>query len=265
MPANEDGLLIVNADDLGLDRCNTDAILECFHSGAISSATALVWMEDSCRAAEMARREGIPVGLHLNLIEPFSAADVPEAVAATQRRVVERLRHRGIDTRLFHPGWSADFERCIGDQLARFHELYGHPPTHIDGHQHMHLVPNALLARALGSVGRCRRPVNRRSTESRAHKRAFNAALARLMRPRFVTTEWCFSIRSLHPGLGGSHSDGRLALARDHSVEVMVHPGWEDERAVLLAPDWRDRLATFRRGSYADLPARRRWPARGFP
>jgi len=252
------GLLIVNADDLGLDPTSTDAILDCFHAGAISSATALVWMKDSDRAAEVARAAGLPVGLHLNLIEPFSGTEVPEPVAATQRRVAARLRRSTVGARLYHRAWSADFERCISDQLSRFHELYGRAPTHVDGHQHMHLVPNALLARALGPVRRYRRPVNRRPTESRAHKRAFNAALARAMRPRFVTTERCFSIRALDPVLGGSQSDGDLALARDHSVEVMVHPGWEDERAVLLAREWRDGLATFRLGSYADLPARRR-------
>jgi len=252
------GLLIVNADDLGLDRTNTDAILDCFRAGAVSSATALVWMKDSDRAAEVARTAGLPVGLHLNLIEPFSATEVPESVAATQRRVVERLRRSTVGAQMYHPAWSADFDRCISDQLSRFHELYGREPTHVDGHQHMHLVPNALLARALGPVRRYRRPVNRRPTESRAHKRAFNAALARAMRPRFVTTERCFSIRALDPGLAGSRPTLELALARDHSVEVMVHPGWEDERTVLLAPDWGDRLATFRLGSYADLPARRR-------
>lgn len=258
MPGNTDGLLIVNADDLGLDQGNTDAILACFHSGAISSATALVWMKDSERAAAIARHEVLPVGLHLNLIEPFTADEVPPEVAARQLRVVERLAANDASGYLFHPGWSEDFEQCISDQLTRFFELYGRAPTHVDGHRHRHLVPNALFARALTSVGRCRRPVNRRSTESRAHKRALNAALARLMRARFVTTDWCFSIRALNPGLGGSASNGELALAQDHSVEVMVHPGWEDERAVLLAPDWRDRLAAFRQGSYADLPARRR-------
>jgi predicted glycoside hydrolase/deacetylase ChbG (UPF0249 family) len=248
------GLLIVNADDLGLDRSDTDAILDCFHAGAISSATALVWMKDSDRAAALTRSAGLPVGLHLNLIEPFSATDVPEPVAATQRRVVERVRRSAAGAHLYHPTWSADFERCISDQLARFHELYGRAPTH----GHMHLVPNALLARALVPVRRCRRPVNRRPTESRAHKRAFSAALGRLMRPRFVTTDRCVSIRALDPGLGGGGLNGELALARKHSVEVMVHPGWEDERAVLLARDWRDRLARFQLGSYADLPTTRR-------
>src|ERR1700751_154848 len=105
------GLLIVNADDLGLDPNNTDAILDCFHAGAISSATALVWMKDSDRAAEVAGPTGLPVGLHLNLIEPFSATDVPERVAATQRRVVDRLRRGGAGATLYHPAWSGDFER----------------------------------------------------------------------------------------------------------------------------------------------------------
>jgi chitin disaccharide deacetylase len=253
MRGNRDGLLIVNADDLGLDRGNTDAILECFHSGAISSATALVWMEDSDRAAELASREQLPIGLHLNLIEPFSAVDVPEAVSATQHRVVQRLRQDGIGAQLYHPGWSADFERCISDQLGRFHELYGRPPTHVDGHRHMHLVPNALLARALGSVGRCRRPVNRTPRESPGYKRAARAAWARLVRLRFSTTDWCFSLRSLHPELGGAGAEERLERASDATVELFVHPGYPDELPLLRSTEWHERLARHRIGTYAEL------------
>src|ERR1700733_12413069 len=159
-------LLIVNADDLGLTVPDTDAIVECFRAGAISSTTALVWMSDSDRAAELARREGIPTGLHLNLIEPYTAAAVPEHVAARQRRVVERLRAGGVGGQLYHPAWAEDFGRCITDQLARFHELYGRAPTHLDGHRHMHLVMNALLSRALRPVRRYRRPVNRTAPAS---------------------------------------------------------------------------------------------------
>lgn len=252
------GLLVVNADDLGLGSQETDAILACFGRGAITSATAMVWMRDSARAAELARAAGLPVGLHLNLIEPFNARDVPEEVAATQRRVVDRLRAGRADRYLYHPGWAPDFERCIDAQLTRFAELYGRAPTHVDGHQHMHLVPNALFSRAFGKFERCRRPVNRMSSESRASRRLARTLLAQAVRMRFRTTDRCFSIRALDPGLGGTGLADKLALAERRSVEVFVHPGWDDEFAVLTSHAWRDALAGYRVGSYLDLAVGRR-------
>ncbi|MBV9604677.1 MAG: ChbG/HpnK family deacetylase [Solirubrobacterales bacterium] len=247
------GLLIVNADDLGLDTNSTDAILSCFRAGSITSATGMVWMQDSDRAAEMARDAQLPTGIHLNLIEPFTAPDVPVRVAATQRRVVERLRTRDVRAQLYHPGWSADFEQCIADQLTRFHELYGRSPTHADGHQHMHLALNALFARALGPVGKCRRPVNRLPGDSPAHKRAARAALAAVVRARFLTTYRCFSVRSLHPALGGVDLDQSLARSQHASVELMVHPGYPDELRLLSAPEWPARLGAHRLGTFEDL------------
>jgi chitin disaccharide deacetylase len=251
------GLLIVNADDLGLGQAETDAILECFERGAITSTTALMWMPDSVRAAELARAAGVPVGLHLNLIEPFAAPDVPAGVAETQLRVVRRLRSRRAATQLYHPTWSRDFEQCIADQLARFQELYGRAPTHVDGHQHMHLAFNALFARALRPVGKCRRPVNRTMLESPPHKRAARVLVDRLLRVRFATTDWCMSIRPLHPALGGSGITDALRRAEHGSLELLVHPGYADERAVLSSPEWGVMLARYRLGSFEDLPARR--------
>jgi predicted glycoside hydrolase/deacetylase ChbG (UPF0249 family) len=251
------GLLIVNADDLGLGEEETDAILDCFGSGAITSATAMVWMRDSVRAARLARGTGIPVGLHLNLIEPFDAPDVPSGVAETQLRVVRRLRSRRAATQLYHPTWARDFERCIADQLDRFEQLYGRAPTHLDGHQHMHLAFNALFARAVAPVKKCRRPVNRTSTESPPVKRAARALVDRLLRVRFATTDWCMSIRPLHPALGGAGIARELGRAGRGSLELVVHPGFPDERAVLSSPDWGVLLSPYRLGSFEDLPARR--------
>jgi chitin disaccharide deacetylase len=250
--------LIVNADDLGLGTEDTDAILSCWSRGSITSATAMVWMQDSIRALELARAAELPVGLHLNLIEPFSAPDVPEDQAVTQRRVIDRLRSGRRERYLYHPRWAPDFERCIAAQLSRFVELYGRAPTHVDGHQHMHLVPNALLSRALGPVERCRRPVNRTREESRASRRVARAMLARAVRLRFTTTDRCFSIRALDPALGGTGVADKLASARRESVEVYLHPGWEDEFAVLDSPAWLAALAEYPVGSYLDLAARRR-------
>jgi chitin disaccharide deacetylase len=245
--------LIVNADDLGLDTAVTDAILDCFRSGAISSTTALVWMRDSDRAADIARRECIPTGLHLNLIEPYTASDVPSRVADTQGRVVERLRTGGLGAQLYHRAWSEDFGQCIRDQLSRFTEIYGVPPTHLDGHRHMHLAMNALLSRALGPVRRCRRPVNRPPVESAGYKRLARSALSVLVRVRFTTTDACFSVRSLHPELGGSGLDEALLRADRGTVELFVHPGYRDELPLLRSDEWRARVTTHRLGSFEDL------------
>ncbi len=258
MTTSDSGLLIVNADDLGMSREATDAILDSFQAGTVSSATALVWMADSDRAGQLAWEKDLPLGLHLNLIEPFTAADVPERVAATQLRIIERLRRAGPHAYLYHPAWSRDFERCIADQLARFVEVYGRPPTHVDGHRHWQLVPNALFARSLAPVRRCRKPVNRPRDESRPYKHLGRAILSGLVRVRFSTTDWCFSIRGLDPSLGGSGLEQQLSLATTDSVEVMVHPSWDDERAALLAPEWHSHLNRFRVGSFADLPKARR-------
>lgn len=250
------GLLIVNADDLGLTEDDTDATLACLHAGAVTSATAMVWMRDSARAAALARSARAPVGLHLNLVEPYAASGVPAGAAARQRRVVERLRAAGAGGHLYRPGWRADFERCIADQLARFVELYGARPTHFDGHRHMHLALNALLARPLRAAGlsRCRRPVNRMGSESSASRRATREMLAWGMRALgFRTTGRCVSIRALAPGLGGAGVELGLAAADRTAMEVMVHPGWADELAVLRSSDWRQAVRRHRLGSFADL------------
>jgi predicted glycoside hydrolase/deacetylase ChbG (UPF0249 family) len=153
--------------------------------------------------------------------------------------------------------WARDFERCIADQLARFQVLYDRAPTHVDGHQHMHLAFNALFARALRPVEKCRRPVNRTSTESPPVKRVARALVDRLVRERFATTDWCISIRPLHPALGGAGITRELDRAEHGSLELVVHPGFPDERAVLTSPEWPELLSPYRRGSFEDLPTRR--------
>src|SRR3954451_386490 len=82
-------MLIVNADDFGAAPSATDAILQAFDAQAISSASAMVWMHDSDRAAEIAADRGLPLGLHLNLTLPLPGSRVPAGVAARQLRLTE--------------------------------------------------------------------------------------------------------------------------------------------------------------------------------
>jgi chitin disaccharide deacetylase len=245
-------VLIVNADDWGLRPEVTDAILECRRAGAIASASAMVHMEDSGRAFELAAREGLPLGLHLNLTTPFTAADVPPDRRQRQERAVAYFAGSGRRRLLLDPRARGPIDSCIADQLEAFAESTGRPARHADGHQHIQVCPTALLAPSLGSLASLRRAQSfldgRRSTVKRAYRGAVNLALRRRFRSvRFV------SLRDLHPDLGGTGLDRLADLARRDDVEVMVHPAWQEERRVLLSPDWLQLLTSLPTGSHEDL------------
>jgi predicted glycoside hydrolase/deacetylase ChbG (UPF0249 family) len=246
------GLLVVNADDWGAEWATTDAILSCFQAGAISSTTAMMFMEDSHRAAALARAHGLPVGLHLNLTMTYTDAQSSALAKEHQARLAELYSTASRPHRSLHPAALHLVRDCVEDQLQEFHRLYGGPPTHIDGHNHAHLSTNVLLSRGLPRGIRLRRAQNwPRATTigGRLGRRARDATLA-----GFRTTRWFTSIRTAHPALGGHGLTELLDLSRDASVEIMVHPGWDDERNALHDPDWEQALRGRPLGSYAQLP-----------
>ena len=65
-------MLIINADDFGRSVAETDAALRCYIAGRITSVSAMVFMADSERAAELAKENELDVGLHLNFTERFT-------------------------------------------------------------------------------------------------------------------------------------------------------------------------------------------------
>jgi len=255
MNALADGLLIVNADDLGYDAPTTDAILESFRRGAITSATAMMHMADSERAARLARESGIPAGLHLNLIEPFTGAAVPPRVREDQERLCGHFASKHRLRWLYDPRIRGLLRRTIEDQLNEFERLYGGPPTHFDGHRHMHLSLNVVLGRTPLSPLPARRSFSYEPGDKSLANRAWREGVSFAIRSRFGGTRWFFSIRDLAPELGGKGLDRALERSRESAVEVMVHPGWDDERGLLEDPAWAERISRFRLGSYRDLRA----------
>src|SRR5580704_8891452 len=65
-----EGLLILNADDWGRDRETTERIFDCVRRGTVSSVSAMVFMQDSERAAGIAREANVDAGLHMNFTTP---------------------------------------------------------------------------------------------------------------------------------------------------------------------------------------------------
>src|SRR4051794_21958641 len=89
--ASDSGLLIVNADDWGGWNVATDNIARAYEHGSITSSTAMVYMDDSARAADIAGELRIPLGLHLNLTQPFDGPDVPSAARERQQALCGRF------------------------------------------------------------------------------------------------------------------------------------------------------------------------------
>ena len=252
------GLLIVNADDWGLDEPTTDAIRACGNAGAVTSVSAMVFMRGSEHAARVAGGEALAPGLHINLTEPFTADAIDAAVRARQARLAEyfagaRWRRFGFSASLF-----GAIELAISDQLAEFHRLYAAEPSHIDGHEHIHQALGVLAARTLPATGRMRPSFTYAAGEKPFINRSLRALLNRLIRVRFAAPRYFFSIRDLHPDLGGHALEERLALAAGSAVEVMTHPGWADECAILLDPSWTELIGQRRLGDYGDLASSRR-------
>jgi chitin disaccharide deacetylase len=249
-------MLIVNADDLGYDPATSDAICEVFARGAITSASGMVFMEDSERAFRLALAAGLPLGLHLNLMELYSSTLVGEAERAEQAWTVECFR-AGFARR-----WApsrrlmGSARRCVRLQLAEFERLRGAPPTHVDGHQHGHLSTPALWELGRLKDVAVRSSFTFRPGEKPRYNRALRSLLNRGIGSRFAATRRFHSIRDLHPAFGGHGIEEVVAEARDIEVEVMVHPGLADEYEVLVSEQWGRTVASVRTGSFADLQRR---------
>jgi chitin disaccharide deacetylase len=249
----ERGLLIVNADDWGYDEPTTAAIAECHRAGGLTSTTAMTFMRDSAPAAIRAKEHpGLGIGLHLNLVEEYSGPATPVAVRDRQRRLIEHSRLLRLRRWVYDPSVRHDVNRVIADQYQSFLDLYGRRPTHVDGHHHCHLAANVLLSPALP------RGTKIRNALSDAHRPnpitdALRSARGRLISRRTRTTDYFFSIETAWPGLDGTPPGAKLGLARQASVEVMVHPAFPHEIGPLQSAQWTETLAELPTGTFGDL------------
>jgi predicted glycoside hydrolase/deacetylase ChbG (UPF0249 family) len=257
------GLLIVNADDWGYDVPTTDAILATFQAGRISSTTGMVYMADSDRAATLAAEHGVPLGLHINLTQPFSDPATPPEIRARQQRLIDRIgKTSGLPPEIpdtaslrrwvYDPLLQREVDRAIADQLARFEVLYPTPPTHFDGHNHVDLCPNVFCSRSIPRGTKLRNTLNRFPVDRTA------AGVLRDLRQavrsrRFASTRYLLHITKLR--LDPADLDPRLDLARQVPIEVMAHPGFAAERDILMSPEWGEAIAPLRLGSFADFDA----------
>ena len=215
------GLFIVNADDWGQDLATTERTYECILRGGISSVSAMVFMQDSERAAAVARERGIDTGLHLNFTTPFSAIRSPTRLKAHQQRICQYLRRHRLAQVLCHPGLANYFGYVVAAQLEEFGRLYGVEPRRIDGHHHMHLCANVLLGGLLPRGTIVRRNLSFQPGEKGIANRLCRRLIDGFLARRYFLTDFFFSLMPLNPS---SRLRRIISLARRHIVEVEAHP-----------------------------------------
>lgn len=220
-PASGTGALIINADDFGRDQLTTDRILDCGLAGGISSVSAMVFMEDSERAAAIAEDRGIDTGLHLNFTTPFSSAGAPTQLKDHQLQLARHLKRHRLANLVFHPRLTGSFEYVVRKQLDEFFRLYGVEPGRIDGHHHMHLCTNVIAAKLLPAGTIVRRNFSFQPGEKSWANRSYRSFVDHLLSQRHRVTDYFFSLPPLEPA---DRVRRIFSLSRQFTVEVETHP-----------------------------------------
>jgi len=229
-------MLIITADDYGKTVRATDRILECFHGHSLTSASAMVFMEDSKRAALLARGTKLEMGLHLNLTETFTESDVGAEIRREHARVARYLNRHNYAHALFNPFLAGAFRLLIQSQWSQFEKLYDRSPDFVNGHHHMHLAANALTQHLLPVGTRIRGPFTFKAGEKGTVNRWYRNRVASRLRNTFETPDCLYSIEPI-TDVGRLQRIVRESLGKD--VELEVHPEHDEQRQFLLSPNFR--------------------------
>jgi predicted glycoside hydrolase/deacetylase ChbG (UPF0249 family) len=243
-------MLIVNADDLGRLPATTDSILACYAKRRITSTSAMVFMQDSERAAGLALASGIDLGLHINFSERFTGDSVPKPLREGHDRICRFLTANKYALLVYHPFLRRQFRFVFEAQYAEFKRLYGREPSHLDGHQHMHLASNMLFDHLLPEGTKVRRSFSFRPGEKSRVNRLYRAAVDRRLARRHRLTDYFFALAQ-HPGLDRLRRV--IQLAKEANVELMTHPQVQKEYDFLMSDEYGRAVSAVRMAGYDAL------------
>jgi len=183
---------IVTADDYGLSPKFNEGILDAAQSGLISGISVMIEREyiDPSVSTTLLN---VSLGLHLEISD-----EAPEAA-------IER-------------------------QIRLFQDTFHAPPTHLDGHQHRHLLPENLPA-TIEAAKRHGIPVRSRFDEDRAILRdagihtpdlfiSWHPTRVHMFLEKIEKSEWLVEI-VCHPGYYDADSDYPYNKYREQELRIM--------------------------------------------
>jgi len=139
-------LLAVNADDAGLHVDTDEAILRCIRRGIVRNTTVIVNGATAADFLALAPETGIDIGLHLNLTLGRASAGPASTLTDNEGNFPQPksvIWHRAMAGELDGDQVRAEVEAQVDAFRAS-----GPEPSHVDGHNHVHLFPQVREALA---------------------------------------------------------------------------------------------------------------------
>ncbi len=243
-------MLIITADDYGKTRHATNSILQCFSNKRITAASAMVYMEDSARAAALATQNGMEVGLHLNFTMPFNISNIPFKLRYHHDKVVSYLTKNKLAQIIYNPLLINSFNFLFLAQQEEFMRLYGRNPDFYNGHHHMHLCANILMGGMIPKGVRVRRTF----TFDQGEKNPFNLLYRHILNifvfRNYISTDSFFSILPIQ-----NYERLRSIFNRavQETVEIEVHPENMEEIKFLLSDQYKHLMNSTHCGSFQSI------------
>jgi predicted glycoside hydrolase/deacetylase ChbG (UPF0249 family) len=243
-------MLIINADDLGRNKLATERILSCHDQGRITSATAMVFMDDCERASDTILESGIDLGLHLNFTSPFDSSRAPPLLTEYQKHIAAFLLGTKYSVLLYNPLLKGAFDYTTKVQIEEFERLFGKAPTHIDGHHHMHLCMNMLIGRYIPPGTLVRRSFSFGPGEKSRINRLYRQLVDYGLTQRYRCVDSFFSLKRFEEG---TRLNELIDLLYNSNIEVMVHPENSDEFKFLMSDVYSEFLSKVKSGTFSDV------------
>lgn len=209
-------------------------------------------MEDSQRAADLAREHGIDVGLHLNFTQEFNQQNHSALFCDYHDRIVRYLTKNKYNFLIYNPALRKQFEYVFLVQSEEFERLYGASPSHVDGHHHAHLCANMLVGSIIPKGQSVRRNFTFARGEKSAMNRMYRAVIDKWLARRYLMTDYFFSLPEC---MKAGRFERALDLSKTSIVELETHPERVDEFEWLMGNECVRLFSGIKKGTYAQLNA----------
>lgn len=233
-------MVVINADDWGSETTITNRILDCVECKKVDSVSAMVFMKDSRRAAELAIEKGIDTGLHLNFTLSFTA-EVPGRLLKFQSSIISFLKKHKLAQVLYNPFIKNEFAYVYQKQVEEYSRLYKKEPSRIDGHNHMHLCANVIWGQLIPQNTFVRRNYSFLKNEKNFWNKKYRAVIDSIIRKRYHCTDYFFHIQQF---VKSSLIKEKIKNLLKNSIsEVLVHPNQEIDYNILNSTNFQKILS----------------------